>query len=377
MFFTIIFLSIYITMVWLAPFPYWRTYFILWKHVLFNWKKEINIKAKSRQLKFLLKYLLLCPLWTLLWCLDELLFPGYRRQQIRPIFIIGQPRSGTTFLHRTLAEDNKNFFAIRHIEWRYPYITIQKILNLPWLSNKLKTINYWPDTEAGEKAAKMHPDTLFDWEEDGIFFEECFLHHFFIFLRFPYPELLSDLDSFPELPNKIQKHILKTHKKVIQKVMYLRKKDVFYLSKEVTSHNKIESLVNLYSEAKFIMVFRSYSDYMSSLLELVRYSTLSKTDIDPIIIPGWKAAFVERMRRHSLYLAELHSRQLDGKICIYLSFEHVTKNIFSSTERIYDFLKKQPDFLYLQYIKQVQRHQKNRKRGYEYQKEDFENLDGL
>jgi hypothetical protein len=35
--------------------------------------------------------------------LDRIAFPGYRQQPIdRPIFIVGNPRSGTTFLHRLL-----------------------------------------------------------------------------------------------------------------------------------------------------------------------------------------------------------------------------------------------------------------------------------
>jgi len=38
--------------------------------------------------------------------LDEVLFPGYRRVEIRdPLFVLGVPRSGTTALHRVLARD--------------------------------------------------------------------------------------------------------------------------------------------------------------------------------------------------------------------------------------------------------------------------------
>ena len=37
-------------------------------------------------------------------CLDELVFPAYRKVEVhRPVFITGIPRSGTTFLHRTLS----------------------------------------------------------------------------------------------------------------------------------------------------------------------------------------------------------------------------------------------------------------------------------
>jgi hypothetical protein len=44
-----------------------------------------------------------------LW-LDHLLYPGHRRRRVdAPVFITGNPRSGTTFLHRLLAEDTDRF----------------------------------------------------------------------------------------------------------------------------------------------------------------------------------------------------------------------------------------------------------------------------
>lgn len=37
--------------------------------------------------------------------LDHLFFPGFRKVRVeRPIFIIGHPRSGTTFLHHLLSQ---------------------------------------------------------------------------------------------------------------------------------------------------------------------------------------------------------------------------------------------------------------------------------
>ena len=58
--------------------------------------------------------------------LDEVLFRGYRKVDVkRPLFVVGVPRSGTTFLHGVLAEDEHNttfatwecFFALS-VTWR-------------------------------------------------------------------------------------------------------------------------------------------------------------------------------------------------------------------------------------------------------------------
>lgn len=46
--------------------------------------------------------------------LDEILFPRYRRVNIgRALFVIGIPRSGTTFVHRTLAQDAAHYTTFR------------------------------------------------------------------------------------------------------------------------------------------------------------------------------------------------------------------------------------------------------------------------
>ena len=42
--------------------------------------------------------------------LDSIFFSGYRRIQVlQPVFVIGPPRSGTTFLQRVLARDEGRF----------------------------------------------------------------------------------------------------------------------------------------------------------------------------------------------------------------------------------------------------------------------------
>ena len=46
--------------------------------------------------------------------LDEVLFPGYRRRRVdRALFIIGVPRSATTFAHRTLARDDERYTTFK------------------------------------------------------------------------------------------------------------------------------------------------------------------------------------------------------------------------------------------------------------------------
>ena len=60
--------------------------------------------------------------------LDHLIYPRHRKQAIdRPIFIIGNPRSGTTFLHRLLLGAG-GMAAFELWEMLFPAITARKLL---------------------------------------------------------------------------------------------------------------------------------------------------------------------------------------------------------------------------------------------------------
>ena len=361
-----------------SPFPYWKTYLVLWKTLLTHKEPAIGLQARIRQAGFLVNYALFCPLWTLLWMLDSILYPEYKKVAIRPVFIVGQPRSGTTFLHRTLATDSKNFLAIRHIEWRFPFICVQKILSKSGLARSIARRNYWPNSVAGQIAAKMHPNKLSDWEEDGIFYEECFLHHFFVFLRFPYPHLLAYLDDFPALPESVQEKILQTHHQVIQKIMFLRGGGAkYYLSKEVTSHNKFPKMLKRYPEAKFIFSLRPSADFVSSLVSLVRFSTNSKIGVDPRDIPSWEAVFLDRMQKDGELLVHLCQDKIAKDNQVRLVFNWFTWDPGPAVEYLYGKFGIDLPPSYREYLVSLHRDQKIRDRGYEYEKKVYLGFDGF
>jgi hypothetical protein len=365
-FFLLLALALYGLGVVLSPFPYWRTYFVLWRQIFTGpgpgWGRRL------RQARFLLTYAFSTPIFTALWYLDEILYPGYRKVQVRPVFILGQPRSGTTFLHRTLAADRENFTAARHIEWRYPFIGVQKLIRSSKLARSLLQRNYWSATPAGEVAARMHPNKLDDWEEDGIFFEERFLHHFFIFLRFPCSDLLDYFDDFTRLPAKVRTHMLATHRKVIQKVIYLNGAEgLRFLSKEVTSHTKFPEILSFYPGAEFIFSLRDSGGFMNSLLALIRYSTMSKTGVDPLTIDGWEDSVLRRMEKDSARLVDIIEHQVPHEHQVLVPYAGVASDISAAVGKIYRHLGLSQSEACRERLEEVKARQAERGKGYDYE----------
>lgn len=63
-----------------------------------GWSRSVAAEASLR--------ILLFGLLQGSWLLDDIFARGWRKTRVRgPVFIVGHPRSGTTFLHRTLVED--------------------------------------------------------------------------------------------------------------------------------------------------------------------------------------------------------------------------------------------------------------------------------
>jgi hypothetical protein len=88
-----------------------------WRAVLVIWRTFVPVDAPSparyahrllARLIFLPPFLLLQAMHWIGFLVDELVFRGYRRVEVRaPLFVLGLPRSGTTCVHRLLALDDR------------------------------------------------------------------------------------------------------------------------------------------------------------------------------------------------------------------------------------------------------------------------------
>ncbi len=291
-----VFSLLYFLFVSLSPFPLWRNYWKLWGHVLFDYSVTLGFRARFRQALYLAHFLLLAPICGIFFLLDEIFFRDYRATSLSAVVIIfGQPRSGTTYLHRLIAEDSQNFAAVRHFEWRWPFISALKLFRLCHLDRLLENVNYWPKNLAGQRASLMHADRLGDWEEEGIFLEERMLSHYFVYRRFPYPRLLASLHAYNKLSESARAKMCREYRRVLRKIIYLKKPHIGYVGKENESMRFYMQLV--IPELVAIGITRPSRDSLSSYVALSRTSTEAKLGVDPIHLQHWHKNNVWKRRQ--------------------------------------------------------------------------------
>lgn len=322
---------------YINPLSHWGSYWCVFRTTCRD--KQLPKRAKLRLLTYLLRDLILSPLHCTLWLLDEVIFSRQlNRVSLKdPVFIVSQPRSGSTFLHRLLADDKDVFFAVTYLEWRWPYICVWYILDRLRLRDWINSWDYWSNKNtAGLLASQMHPHLYGNHEEHGIFLEEKFYHHYFVFRRFPFISLLDTVACFKTLDSRDQKRFLDVFERVIRKVAHYRGENRIWITKENEDVSFYRALFKSFPYAKLLFLVRDHKDMLSSYVALSRESTLTKTGIDKSLSIEWHKANVEFRRGECTEFVAFYNT-----ICnetwntVLLNCSNLTSNVFESMLQLY------------------------------------------
>jgi hypothetical protein len=210
--------------------------------------------------------------------LDNLLFPDHRTQPIdKPVFVIGNPRSGTTFMQRLLARDTANFSCLKMWEIFFaPSITQRKIV---WA---LDTVDRWVGApikhivdriEARIRAStKLHRVGLHAPEED----EYLLLHTastIIAGLLFAVPELAEPYVFFDrDIPPEEQTRVMAFYEACIRRHLYAHKTQAHFLSKNPYFTPKVVALRTAFPDAHFIVLTRNPLHMIPSYASLTWYT---------------------------------------------------------------------------------------------------------
>lgn len=227
--------------------------------------------------------LVLIPLFLLVqlghwlgFLLDEIVFPGYRKIRIRePLFVVGLPRSGTTFLHRVLARDQERFTTARLWELLLaPSITQRKILlGLGALDRILGRpagrLLGWSEGWGFRWMEGIHEVSLTDPEEDYFLLLPVFAC-FLLVVPFPYHPAIWELARFDELPGKKRKAIMDFYRRGLQRHLYVNGPEKQILSKNPAFTPFLRSLLETFPEARVLCCVRDPEEVVPSVLSSLR-----------------------------------------------------------------------------------------------------------
>lgn len=352
----------YVSCLVLSPFPYWPSYRAVFASV--TTARSITVRQRAVLYKYLLEDMLVFPVISFFWLVDEILFRGYRKVEVEaPVFVVGQPRSGTTFLHRTLSAD-KGFISLKHLEWKYPLISLWKLIDLFHLRSLVEKVHYWPNTEAGRVARKMHEHRLGSFEEHGIFFEERFYHHYFVFRRYPFPELLGKITDFAHLRDRDRARMVDVFKRVVQKTMYYRGRGLLWLTKENESIELYEMMGRAFPGSRFIFIVRNPDECVDSYINLSKTSTVAKTAIDPTTIARWHDENIGFRLRECTKMVEFWGRVSSTNQSVAVSYRQLIADIPGTVSYIYQQLGLRMSEEYETHLQKLETKQKVRESGY-------------
>ena len=238
--------------------------------------KRPSLKRVMVMLVFLPLFAIVQLIHWLGFLLDELFFRGYHQVQIKePVFVLGVPRSGTTFLHRVLAKNAgfttfttwECFFAPSIIQRKF-WLGIAKVdrrIGRP-LARSLNRIGQ--HLLAGLDG--IHPTRMNATEEDYLALMPI-LASFILILPFPHGESIWRMGSFDrDLPEKERKKIMAYYKACLQKHLYVHGTNKRLLSKNAAFASLAGSLCKTFPDGRFLCCMRDPLETLPSQLSAIK-----------------------------------------------------------------------------------------------------------
>ncbi|MBV6394888.1 MAG: hypothetical protein HFACDABA_00458 [Anaerolineales bacterium] len=246
----------------------------------FQWRNT-PARLTRKRFAFLALFYFVWPLgslmhWFFFW-LDDILFPAHKTQPIeKPLFLMGNFRSGSTFLHRLLSRDSETFTSLTIWDiFLAPSVTQKKITQFVSrldrrLGGHLHRLLFAFDKRTLGKI-RIHHISFFQPEED----ENILFHNwssYFVSYLFPFMDDMPRYHYFDqEIPLEERREIMAFYKSMLQRHLYATGKKHF-VAKNPAFSPKIETLAEFFPDARIVYLVRNPLDMFPSTVSWINYA---------------------------------------------------------------------------------------------------------
>jgi len=223
----------------------------------------------------LLRVPLIAGINAICFSLDPIFFPGLRKTEIRePVFVIGHGRSGTTHLHDLLYQDKDRFSCFLMYELFWAALIPKKLIRFFACIDEQKLGGFFEGRAQAKSDARYsktqdahHQDANYPEEDDGILTYSCSSGSWS--LRVPDLSVVG-FHYVDDWPDRKRRRMMRFYRECIRRQLYLNGGKKIHLSKNPTFTGRVESLIEFFPDAKFIIPYRNPLETMPSLLKLMR-----------------------------------------------------------------------------------------------------------
>ncbi len=205
--------------------------------------------------------------------IDELLFFNYRKIDIKePVFIISNPRSGTTFLHRLMTLDGGRYNYTLLYHTVFTSVSLIKLIQLTgWLDDKIGGPLKWLvdrfESVLFSGWKDIHPTGFGKSEEDEGMYILPLLSSA-VCLVCPYMDELSYLTIPDRLPEHHRNRLKAYYESSMKRFAYATGHQKTILSKNVNSIGRMKTVLEVFPDAKVIYLIRDPKKAVPSFISM-------------------------------------------------------------------------------------------------------------
>jgi hypothetical protein len=251
----------------------WRTW---WTLVLLVRREQDPVRRHRQYRTLCVVVPCLALLHTVTFPLDPIFFPALRRTEVRqPVFVVGHARSGTTYLHRMMANDPR-FSYVLLWEMFFPSLIEKKVLRavLRWdqrLGGRLRKRIDVLDERLFSKSQSVHESGLFAPEEDEFLLTMSCASGFWV-VQFPYVDELDFYYVDDRWPAPKRRRVMQFYKECLRRQLVLNGQGLMHLSKAPVHCGRVESLIETFPDARFVVPVRNPYETIPSFLKLMQFA---------------------------------------------------------------------------------------------------------